>query len=225
MGAVGGQQKEGEPYVIYYASKLLDDAQINYTTIEKEFLAIVYAFDKFRAYLVGQKVIVYSDYAALKYLLSKKDAKPRILWWILMLQEFDWEVRDKKGSENLFAYHLSRLDQDGLKKNDDGVPINETFHGEHLLRVASKELPWFADIVNYLVSGILPYGMDYRQRKKFLHDSKFYYWEEPLLYKRCADGLIRRCIPQDEVQDVLRYCHSLDVVGHFGASKTASKVL
>ena len=136
-------------------------------------------------------MIVYSDHAALKYLLSKKDAKPRLLRWILMLQEFDWEVRDKKGSENLVADHLSRLDHDGLKKNDDGVPINETFHDEYLLTIASKELPWFADIVNYLVSGILPYGMDYRQRKKFLHDSRFYYWEEPLLYKRCADGLIR----------------------------------
>ena len=74
----------------------------------------------------------------------------------MILQEFDWEVRDKKGSENLVANHLSRLDYDGLKKNDDGVPINETFHDEYLLSVASKELPWFADIANYLVSSILP---------------------------------------------------------------------
>ena len=95
--------------------------------------------------------------------------------------------------------HLSRLDQDGLRELDDGVPISESFHGEHLLNITSKELPWFADIANYLVNGVLPYGMDYRQKKKFLYDSKFYYWEEPLLYKRCADGLIRRCIPQDEV--------------------------
>ena len=211
--------------MIYYASKLLDNAQINYTTTEKELLVIVYAFDKFRAYLVGQKVIVYSDHAALKYLLSKKDAKPRILRWILMLQEFDWEVRDKKGSENLIADHLSRLDQDGLKKHNDGVPINETFYGEHLLSVASKELLWFANIANYLVSGVLPYELDYRQRKKFLHDIKVYYWEEPLLYKRCADGLIKRCIPQDEVQDVLKYCYSMDVGGHFGVSKITSKVL
>ena len=129
-------------------------------------LAIVYAFDKFRAYLVGQKVIVYSDHAALKYLLSKKDAKPRLIRWILMLQEFDWEIKNQKESENLIADHLSRLDQDGLKKHDDGVPINETFHDEHLLSVASKELSRFADIANYLVSGILPYGIDYRQRKK-----------------------------------------------------------
>ena len=74
-----------------------------------------------------------------------------------------WEVRDKKGSEILVADHLSRLNQEGLKEFDDGVSINETFHSEHLLSVASKELPWFADIANYLVSSILHYGMDYRQ--------------------------------------------------------------
>ena len=142
VSAVLGRRKEGKPNVIYYASKLLDDAQINYTTTKKDLLAIVYTFDKFRSYLLGQKVIIYSDHAALKYLLSKKDAKPRILRLILILQEFDWEVRDKKGSENLIADHLSWLDHDGLKKNDDGVPINETFHDEHLLSVVSKELLW-----------------------------------------------------------------------------------
>ena len=109
--------------------------------MKKELLAIFYVFNKFIAYLVGQKVIVYSDHAALKYLLSKKDAKPRLLRWILMLQEFDWEVRNKKGSENLVADHLSRLDQEELNKSDDGVPINESFHGEHLLTLDSKKLP------------------------------------------------------------------------------------
>ena len=71
-------------------------------------------------------------------------------------------MRDRKGSENLVADHLSRLNQEGLKKHDDGVPINETFHGEHLLNVALKELSWFVDIANYLMSSVLPYDMDYR---------------------------------------------------------------
>ena len=79
-----------------------------------------------------------------------------------MLQEFDWEIRDKKGSENLMADHLSSLDQEGLKKQDDGVPINDTFPGEQLLQIAKKELPWYTDIANYLVSGVFPYGMDFR---------------------------------------------------------------
>ena len=142
-----------------------------------------------------------------------------------MVQEFDQEVRDKKGRENLIVDHLSRFDQEQLNKIDDGVLINESFYGEHLLTLASKEFPWFTDFANYLISGALPYGLDFRQKKIFLHDIKFYYWEEPLLYKRCGDGLIRRCIPQDEVQNVLRHCHSLDAGEHFGASKIAFKVL
>ena len=116
-----------------------------------------------------------------------------------MLQEFDWEVRDNKGSENLIADHSPRLDQEELNKSDDGVPINESFYGEHLLTLNSKKLLQFVDFANYLVSGALPYGLDFWKKKKFLHDSKFYYWEEPLLYKRCGDGLISRCILQDEV--------------------------
>lgn len=77
--------------------------------MEKELLAIVYALKKFRSYLLGTKVIVYSDHAALKYLFLKKEAKPRLIRWIILLQEFNLEIRDKKGAENLVADHLSRL--------------------------------------------------------------------------------------------------------------------
>ncbi|GKF56708.1 reverse transcriptase domain-containing protein, partial [Tanacetum coccineum] len=86
------------------------DAQAHYTTTEKELLAMVYAFEKFRPYLVLPKTIVYTDQSALKYLLGKQDAKPRLLQWILLLQEFDVIIRDKKGAENLAADHLSRLE-------------------------------------------------------------------------------------------------------------------
>lgn len=77
---------------------VLDEAQINYSTTEKELLAIVFAINKFRSYLIGSKVIVYTDHAAIKYLLSKKDAKPRLIRWILLLQEFYLEIKDKKGT-------------------------------------------------------------------------------------------------------------------------------
>nr|GEZ00020.1 reverse transcriptase domain-containing protein [Tanacetum cinerariifolium] len=101
IGAVLGQRHEKHFKPIHYASKTMNDAKTNYTTTEKEMLAVVYAFEKFRLYLIMNKSIVHTDHSALKYLFSKKDAKARLLWWVLLLQEFDFKVLDIKGAENL----------------------------------------------------------------------------------------------------------------------------
>ncbi|KAM2165608.1 hypothetical protein ACFX1R_039742 [Malus domestica] len=130
LGAVLGQRKDKRPHVIYYASRMLNDAQLNYSTTEKELLAVVFALDKFRSYLIGTKVIVFIDHAALKYLLTKKEAKPRLIRWMLLLQELDIEIRDKKGSENMVADHLSRM-----VHNEESLPIVETFPDEQLLSI------------------------------------------------------------------------------------------
>ena len=106
IGAILGQIEDGKPYVIYYASKTLNEAQRNYTTTEKELLVVVFALDKFRAYLVGSFIIAFTDHSALKYLLTKQDAKARLIRWILLLQEFDLQIRDKKEVENVVANHF-----------------------------------------------------------------------------------------------------------------------
>ncbi|CAN6573952.1 unnamed protein product [Malus baccata var. baccata] len=132
VSAVLGQRRDKLPHVIYYASRTLNDAQLNYATTEKELLAVVFALEKFRSYLVGAKVIVYSDHSALKYLLSKKEAKPRLLRWVLLLQEFDLEILDKKGRENVVADHLSRL-VNASTDEADSLPLQESFPDEQLL--------------------------------------------------------------------------------------------
>nr|GFA04265.1 reverse transcriptase domain-containing protein [Tanacetum cinerariifolium] len=111
IGAVLGQRYENHFRPIHYASKTLTEAKSNYTTTEKEMLAVVYAFEKFRSYLIMNKCIVHTDHSTLKYLFAKKDAKARLLRWVLLLQEFDFDVLDTKGAENLAADHLSRLEK------------------------------------------------------------------------------------------------------------------
>jgi len=185
--AVLGQHKNKVFHSIFFASRTLNDAQLNYATTEKELLAIVFAFDKFRPYLIGNKVVVFTDHSAIKYLMTKKDAKPRLIRWVLLLQEFDLEIRDKKGTENLVADHLSRLElpkEEEVKK----PPIDDKFPDEQLFTISStKLLPWYADIVNYLAAKIVPPEFSYQQKKKFFSNVKHYYWEEPVLYKHCAD--------------------------------------
>ncbi|KAL5549377.1 hypothetical protein UlMin_004608 [Ulmus minor] len=222
IGAVLGQWKGKIFHVIYYASKVLNDAQLNYATTEKELLAVVYAFDKFWSYLIGSKVIVYTDHSALRYLFAKKDAKPRLLRWILLLQEFDLEIKDKKGTENVIADHLSRMNHVQSNKGIDG-DINEIFPDEQLLAVG--EAPWYADIVNYLAKGTPPPELSYQGKKKFFADIKYYIWDDPFLFKICPDRIIRRCVPEEEMESILQHCHSREAGGHFGATKTAAKVL
>nr|GEY72972.1 hypothetical protein [Tanacetum cinerariifolium] len=121
----------------------MNQAETNYTTTEKEMLAVVCAFEKFRSYLIINKSIVYTDHSALKYLFAKKDAKARLLRWILLLQEFDFKVIDTKGAENYAAGHLSRL-ENPYKNIFDPKEINETFPFESLNKVAQHDpsTPW-----------------------------------------------------------------------------------
>ena len=135
-------------------------------------LAVVFAIDKFRAYLLGSKVIIYTDHSALRYLLAKKDAKPRLIRWVLLLQEFDLEIRDKKGSENVVANHLSRLEKEDDLSNQP--QIDDRFPDEYLLTLEKIFPPWYADFANYLAGGVLPEDLSYQEKKRFLHQVRQY---------------------------------------------------
>ena len=183
VGAVLGQRKEKVFYAMYYANRTLNDAQLNYATTEKQLLAVVFDFEKFRPYLIGNKVIVFTNHSAIRYLMTKKDAKPRLIRWELLLQEFDVEIRDKKGSENMVADHLSRLETPETVQKCH-LQIDDTFPDEHILALSHAEAsPWFADIANYLYAGIILPDLTYQRKKRFFGKVKHYFGEEPILFK------------------------------------------
>nr|GFB10793.1 reverse transcriptase domain-containing protein [Tanacetum cinerariifolium] len=187
---------------------MMNQAEANYTTTEKEMLAVVYAFEKFRSYLIMNKSIVYADHCALKYLFAKKDAKARLLRWILLLQEFDFKVIDTRGAENYAAYHLSRL-KNPYQNIFDPKEINEAFLLETLNKIAHNDprTPWYADLANYHAGNFIikgqeaidilkachsgptegHYGASYTAKKVF--DSGFYW---PSIYKDAFE-LVKHC--------------------------------
>ncbi|GJR13087.1 reverse transcriptase domain-containing protein [Tanacetum coccineum] len=231
--AVLGQRKMKHFQPIHYASKAMTEAQIHYTTTEKEMLAVVYAFEKFRPYLFLSKSIVYTDHSASKYLMNKQDAKPKLLRWVLLLQEFDITIHDKKGSENLAADHLSRLEnphKDVLENKD----INENFPLETLGVISSGSTLWFADYANFHAGNFIIKGMKTQQKKKFFKDVKHYLWDDPYLFSICADQLIRRQgkisqrdeMPQNAIQvcEIFDVC-SIDFMGPFPPSRGNKYIL
>ncbi|GJZ57366.1 reverse transcriptase domain-containing protein [Tanacetum coccineum] len=195
IGAVLGQRKMKHFQPIHYASKTMTEAQIHYTTTEKEMLAVVYAFEKFRPYLVLSKSIVYTDHSALKYLMNKQDAKPRLL-------------------------RLENPHKDVLENKD----INEHFPLETLGVISSGSTPWFADYANFHAGNFIIKGMTTQQKKKFFKDVKHYFWDDPYLFRTCADQIIRRCVHGQEALEILKACHEGPTGGHHSANLTARKV-
>ncbi|GJR18015.1 reverse transcriptase domain-containing protein [Tanacetum coccineum] len=225
IGAVLGQRHEKHFKPIHYPSKTMNEAESHYITTEKEMLAVVYAFEKFRSYLILNKSIVYTDHSALKYLFAKKDSKARLLRWVLLLQEFDFNVIDTKGAENLKADHLSRLENPyenvlDPKEVNEKFPLKTlhmvTFHGD-------SSTPWFADYANYHAGKFIVKGMLSQQKNKFFKDVKHCFWDDPFLFKICADQVIRRCVHGKEALDILKACHNGPIGRHHGVNLTAKK--
>nr|GEV69938.1 reverse transcriptase domain-containing protein [Tanacetum cinerariifolium] len=196
IGAVLGQRETKHFQPIHYASKPITKAQIHYTMTEKEMLAVVYAFEKFRPYLVLSKSIVYTDHSALTYLLR---------------------------TENLAADHLSRL-ENPHKDVFENKDINKKFPLETLGKISSNSTPWFADFANFHTGNFIVKGMSSQQKKKFFKDVNHYFRDDPYIFRICADQIIRRCVHGQESYDILKACHEGPIGGHHGANFTAKKV-
>ncbi|GJZ63769.1 reverse transcriptase domain-containing protein [Tanacetum coccineum] len=180
VGAVLGQKDGKFFYQIYFASKTLNPAQQKYTVTKKELMAVFFSFDKFRSYLILSKTIIHTDHSALRHLFKKQDAKPRLIRWILLLQKFNIEIKDRKGTKNVAADHLSRIEND---ETSDDSEVNENFPRETLMEINTKDEPWFADFASYLVDDIIPKWMTHQQKNKFFSDLKHYFWGRALPFQ------------------------------------------
>nr|GEX44243.1 reverse transcriptase domain-containing protein [Tanacetum cinerariifolium] len=185
IGVVLGQRQEKHFRRMHYASKTMTESKLNITTTEKEMLAVVYAFEKFRSYLIMNKSIVYTDHSALKYLFAKKDSKVRLLCWVLLLQEFTFKVIDTKGAENLAADHLSRLEnphQNMLGPKE----INESFPLETLNMFSfrsNSSTPWFADFANYHAGNFITIADHIKVQLNELNELRDQAYKNSLIYK------------------------------------------
>ncbi|RDY12524.1 pol, partial [Mucuna pruriens] len=170
-------------------------------------------------YLLGSRIVVFSDHATLRYLLKKPNAKPRLIRWILLLQETNIEVRDKKGAENSVADHLSRIERDS-----EPMPTRDEFPDEKLMHIKTST-PWFADICNYVETSQFPLEASRLYKEKLQSDAKYYMWDDPYLWRLCSDQVIRRYILDVEINSILQFCHAAPGGDHYGSTRTARKVL
>jgi hypothetical protein len=150
--------------------------------------------------------------------LAKKDTKPRLIHSILLLQEFDVEIRDKKGVENVVADHLSRMN----RGQDDKEPIEDKMRDDHLYQVLNKDT-WMIDIIRAIRKMPLDH-LDRNSQRRIISESKKYFWDAPYLFELGNDGVMRRCVLREERLEILRKCHAAEYGGHYSHFRTQAKV-
>eukprot|EP00253_Pinus_taeda_P014563 PITA_14563 len=193
-------------------------AELNYTVTKKEFLAVIYAINKFQNYITTYATFVHTDHSAIKYLMKKSVTNARVTRRLLLLQEFDITIVDRPGKENVVVDFLSRI------KTDENTLVDDSIPDEYLFAVSAHS-PWYADIANYLVAGKLPSHLSHREKSKIIQQSARYSWISGCLFHTGLDQEIRRCMREDEVYDILKACHDGPCGVHFANKRRAHKVL
>ncbi|GJZ97598.1 reverse transcriptase domain-containing protein [Tanacetum coccineum] len=198
------------------------------TTFQRCMTAIFHDMveDFMEVFMDDFSVFVYTDHSALKYLFNKQDAKPRLIRWVLLLQGFNVEIKDKKGAENLAVNHLFMLENphmEMLTKRE----IADEFPDEYLMMLKTMfndDEPWYADFVNYIAGKVVPPKWTSEKRKRFYSQVKSYFWDEPHAFKLCSDNIMRRCVTGSNVFEILAHCHSGPTEGHHSAFVKVRKV-
>ena len=218
LGALMGQ-KYLISYAIYYTSKNLTPTKLNYIVIEKEFLVVVHAINKFRHYIIGYETFVHIDHSTIRYFMNGPITNGRVTRWLLLLQEFNITMLDRPGKQNIVADFLSRVQN--IK--EDSL-VEDKFPDEYLFAVTTQT-PCFADIANYLVIRKLPSYLFPREKRKIIQESARYSWITNKLYKTGLDLMIRRCVREDGMPNILKACHDEPCGVHFADKRTTYKIL
>jgi hypothetical protein len=209
----------GRDHPIAFSSKQLSAAERNYTTTERECLAMVFSVKKYRHYLLMNQVVFFVDHMAIRYLVNKPELSGRLARWVLLLTEFDYTVQYKPGKKHLQADHLSRISTE-LSSTD----IDDEFPDARLFAI--RKVPsWYEYIAEFLSTQQFPPHMDKNERRKVRVNSSHFLIISDRLYRRGIDGILRRCVDYTEVPSILEACHDSACGGHFSGRLTAQKAL
>ena len=212
-----GEKENDQP--VAYASKQLTPAARNYSTTKRKCLAMVFSVKKFRHYLICNPVVFFVDHMAIKYLVNKEKLSGRLARWVLLLEEFDYTVEYKPGRMHLQADHLSRL-----SKEMGTSPIDDKFIDDSLFLVTSNH-DWYAGIVEFLTTQRLPVEWTKEEGRKVRVNSRHFVVICNRLFRIGGNGILRRCVSEAEVPDILTSCHDSTCEGHFLGQLTSQKIM
>eukprot|EP00253_Pinus_taeda_P029126 PITA_29126 len=169
--------------------------------------------------LAGYETFVHTYHSAIRYLMNKPITNGKVIRWLLLLQELNIIVLDRPRKQNTVTDFLSRIPN--IKEDS---PIKDKFPNEYIFAVTTQT-PWFVDVANYLVTGELPSHLLPREKRKIIQESARYSWIANEFHKTGPDLMIKRCVKEDEMPDILKSCHDEPCGGHFVNKRTTYKII